>query len=202
MAGVQLFAVPLTSSEPASHLTLRPAEPEDSLCLSVLAMQVFLDTYATRGIRTAIAREVMSSYSEQAFASAIGSEQARLCIAEVAGHLVGFAHVTVGASHQLAPAGLQSELLRLYVQEPFTGKGVGKRLLAEAERLAAAAGSQVLWLTPWVHNHRALGFYARRGYKDFGLTQFVFEGESHENRVYAKRVVGTRTADAHILLGR
>jgi len=175
-------------SEAASDLTLRSAEPEDALCLSVLAMQVFLDTYATQGIRAGIAREVVSSYSEQAFANAIASEQARLCIAEVASHLVGFAHVAVGATHQLAPAGAQSELLRLYVQEPFTGKRVGTRLLAEAERLAAVAGSQVLWLTPWVHNHRALGFYARRGYNDFGLTHFVFEGESHENRVYAKHI--------------
>jgi ribosomal protein S18 acetylase RimI-like enzyme len=65
---------------------------------------------------------------------------------------------------------------------------VGTRLLAEAEGLAALAGSTVLWLTPWVHNHRALAFYGSRGYEDFGLTQFTFEGESHGNRVLAKRL--------------
>lgn len=172
--------------------TLRPAAPGDALCLSVLAMQVFLDTYATEGIRPALAREVLAGYSERAFADAIGSANARLCVAETAGHLVGFAHVTVGATHALAPAGAQSELLRLYVQEPFTGRYVGTRLLAEAERIAAEAGASILWLTPWVHNQRALRFYARRGYQDCGLTWFTFEGESHANRVVAKRLMRTR----------
>lgn len=167
---------------------LRPASAPDALCLSVLAMQVFLDTYATQGIRPAIAREVLSAYAEPAFAQAIASDNTRLWVAELSGHLIGFAQLTLGASQERVAGGAQSELLRLYVQEPFTGRQVGTRLLAEAERLAAEAGSQVLWLTPWVHNHRALAFYGRRGYNDLGLTCFTFEGECHENRVFAKPV--------------
>ncbi len=167
---------------------IRPATAADSLCLSVLAMQVFLDTYATQGIRPSIAREVLSGYSEAVFAAAVRDERARIHVAEAQAHLVGFAHVTVGARHELAPQGPQSELLRLYVQEPFVGRGIGTRLLRCAEDAAARCGSTVLWLTPWVHNHRALQFYRRRGYSDFGLTQFVFEGESHDNRLYAKRI--------------
>ena len=108
--------------------------------------------------------------------------------------MVGFAHVTLFACHELAPSGVQAELLRLYVQEPFTGVKVGTKLLAEAENLATSAGATVIWLTPWVHNHRALAFYARRGYRDFGLTYFTFEGESHENRVLAKLIDATSSA--------
>ena len=106
-------------------VTVRSAVAEDALCLSVLAMQVFLDTYATQGIRPAIAREVQSAYSQDVFARALGSPAARVMCAERAGHLVGFAQVSLGAVHALAPAGVQAELLRLYVQEPFTGQGVG-----------------------------------------------------------------------------
>lgn len=151
-------------------------------------MQVFLDTYATDGIRAPLAREVLSSYSQASFDRAIADPRVRVVVAEHEGHMVGFAQVTLGARHELAPRGVQAELLRLYVQEPFTGVGIGSRLLAHAENLATLSGATVLWLTPWVHNHRALGFYSRRGYADFGLTYFTFEGESHENRVLAKRV--------------
>ncbi|MFZ6711429.1 hypothetical protein [Undibacterium sp. TC9W] len=48
---------------------IRPATQDDALCLSVLATQVFLDTYATTGIRPAIAREVLQSFSIAAIAS-------------------------------------------------------------------------------------------------------------------------------------
>lgn len=186
--------MPASSSANLDDLQLRPAVAEDALCLSVLAMQVFLDTYATQGIRAAIAREVLSGYSQEVFSEAMSAENTRVMVAELAGHLIGFAQLTLGESQALAPSGSQSELLRLYVQEPFTGKQVGTKLLAAAERLAKEAGSTVLWLTPWVHNHRALGFYASRGYKDCGLTYFTFEGESHENRVYAKLLATSTSA--------
>jgi diamine N-acetyltransferase len=44
----------------------------------------------------------------------------------------------------------------------------------------------VLWLTPWVHNRRALAFHARQGHADHGSTWFRFEDEAHENRVLAR----------------
>lgn len=174
--------------QPLAELTLRAAAPEDALCLSVLAIQVFLDTYATQGIRPTLAREVLTSYSQAAFNEALSHQETRVVVAECRSHMIGFAQVNLGATHELAPAGAQAELLRLYVQEPFTGVKVGTQLLVEAETLAASAGASVLWLTPWVHNRRALAFYSRRGYEDYGLTTFTFEGESHENRVLAKRV--------------
>ena len=157
-------------------------------------MQVFLDTYATEGIRAEIAREVMSSYSQAAFAKAIVNTGGHIAVAEVKSNMVGFAQVTFGAPHELAPSGTQAELLRLYVQEPFTGAKVGTQLLSQAEHVASVAGANVLWLTPWVHNHRALAFYARRGYSDYGLTYFTFEGESHENRVLAKALAAPSEA--------
>jgi ribosomal protein S18 acetylase RimI-like enzyme len=172
--------------DPTFHL--RPAVPGDALCLSVLAMQVFLDTYATEGIRPAIAREVLASYSAEVFAADIARPHTRITVAERAGHLIGFAQLTLGSTEALAPPGVQAELLRLYVQEPFTACGVGTALLAQAEAQAAADGAAVLWLTSWVHNHRALGFYRARAYTDFGATLFRFEGEAHENRVLAKHL--------------
>lgn len=169
---------------------LRPARADDALCLSVLAMQVFLDTYATDGIRPAVAREVLSTYSTAAFQAALGARDTVVVVAERQAHLVGFAQVTMGAAHELAPPGAPAELLRLYVQEPFTGRRLGTRLLQAAEQAALDRGAQLLWLTPWVHNHRALAFYARRGYADHGATWFRFEGEAHENRVFARSLRG------------
>jgi len=170
----------------AAALTLRPAEPADALCLAVLAMQVFLDTYALHGIRPALAREVLATFSVAAFETALADDAHALHVAERSGHLVGYAHVVHASRQELAPPMPQAELLRLYVQEPFTGRGLGARLLRAAEDAARDGGASVLWLTPWVHNTRALGFYARQGYADHGQTWFTFEGESHENRVLAR----------------
>lgn len=167
-------------------VTIRDAVADDALCLGVLGMQVFLDTYATAGIRPTVAREVLATFSTESLAAQLRDPATRILVAERDGHLVGHAQLTLGAAHELAPPGPTAELLRLYVQEPFTGGGLGTRLLHAAEAEAAARGACVLWLTPWVHNRRALAFYAARGYADHGQTWYRFEGEAHQNRLLAR----------------
>ena len=173
---------------------IRPATPEDALCLGVLAIQVFLDTYATNGIRPQIAREALGAFSTERFSQHLVDRRTLLIVAEQDSHLVGFAQITLDEVHEIAPVGVQAELFRLYVQEPFTGQGLGTRLLHAAEAAAAQHGTTVFWLTPWVHNHRALAFYSARGYTDHGRTWFRLEGEEHENRVLAKRLGETNAA--------
>lgn len=122
------------------------------------------------------------------FAGLIADAGTVVEVAEYRGHLIGLHQTALRAAHDAAPPGVQAELQRLYVQEPFTGRGVGTALLHAAEAAARQNGATVLWLTPWVHNRRALDFYAARGYRDHGLTWFHFEGENHENRVFARRL--------------
>lgn len=167
-------------------LTLRPATLADALCLGVLGTQVFLDNYATTGIRPTLAREVLGAFSTEAVAAMLQQPHTQVVVAELAQHLIGFAQITLGTPQVLLQAQRPLELDRLYVQEPFTAQGVGSRLIQRAEQQAAAAGADVMWLTPWVHNQRALRFYAKLGYADLGSTWYCFEDERHENRVLVK----------------
>jgi len=81
-----------------------------------------------------------------------------------------------------------AELVRLYLQESFTGAGLGTRLLAVAEKHAADAGADVLWLSYLATNTRADRFYARRQYSRCGTLMFEMEGEQYENVVVQKPI--------------
>ena len=83
----------------APAFELRPAQAEDALCLAVLAQQVYLDTYATEGIRPAIARDVLAQFSQPVFAALIQRDDVLLDVAERQGHLIGFGQTHVGATH-------------------------------------------------------------------------------------------------------
>lgn len=179
-------------SRDALDFSLRPATPDDALCISVLGMQVFLDTYATDGIRPSVAREAVEHHSLGAASALLADQQCRIHVAERAQHMIAFAQITIGSTHSLVAAERPAQLNRLYVQEPFTGTGVGTALLNQAEAIASAAGMSALWLTSWTGNRRALTFYARRGYTDVGATTYVFENESYENRVFMKLLRGSR----------
>ena len=174
--------------QPASAPVLRPAGVPDAPRLGVLATQVFLDTYATEGIRAAIAHEVLALCSTDAFTARLAAARTHFIVAEREGHLLGFVELRFGDAPAPLPAGPAAEVVRLYVLARFAGCGLGTRLLAQAEALAAAGGATRVWLSAWIGNARALAFYPRRGYDNVGTTDYAFQGERFENRVFARPV--------------
>jgi GNAT superfamily N-acetyltransferase len=57
------------------------------------------------------------------------------------------------------------ELKRLYVEPAFRGRGLAKRLLAETERTAAAAGYRRVVLNTGDRQPEAISLYERAGYR-------------------------------------
>jgi diamine N-acetyltransferase len=168
---------------------LRAAGPADAVLLGVLGAQVFLDTYATEGIRLALAREVRQSFDSEVMAALLARPEGGFIVAERAGHLLGFVQFMVGARHaavEAVDARPAAEIERLYVLRRFQGQGVGLALMAAAAAHARDAGCATLWLTAWVGNLHALAWYARQGWRDIGATPYTFEGETFENRVLVK----------------
>lgn len=177
----------MTTNDPP--IALRLASLADALCLGVLATQVFLDTYAFTGITKTVANEVREAFSTEAFAELLARDSTFITVAIHGDALVGLAQTTIGTAQPLAPDGAPAELDRLYVQEPFTHRGIGSLLLRHHEAIATEQGAAVLWLTPWAGNARALRFYAKQGYDDHGLVYFQMGQQRVENRVYAKRLI-------------
>ena len=166
-------------------VTYRAGVPADALCVGVLAMQVFLDTYATEGIRPDLAREALSCYSPEAFAPRLADRNVSFVLAEAAGHLIGFGELHHASACPAEPRA-HVELVRLYVQQPFQRQGIGAQLMKHAEQRARAAGADALWLSAWCGNERALAFYPAMGYDDVGPAEHVIEGRAYPNRLFLK----------------
>ncbi len=160
------------------------ATPADALRLSVLATQVWLDTYCADGVDESLAREVHHSCGPEAFDARLREPQRHHVLAEREG---GFVQAFVELLPDQAPplAGLASgaEVVRLYVQPAAQGHGLGSRLLGAAFEWARAMQQSHVWLTVWTGNDRARRFYAQQGFDDLGATEFVFEGRRYTNQV-------------------
>jgi diamine N-acetyltransferase len=167
-----------------SPLFLRQASLADALVIGVLGTQVSLDTYATQGIRPLLAREVLAHFSTDAIASLLVQPQTRFVLAEREDHLIGFVQLDFAERHELVSASPAVEVVRLFVQARFKGQGVGKALIAAACEQARGSGALSLWLTAWVGNTDALAWYRGQGWLERGPTDYVFEDEKFENRLF------------------
>ncbi len=160
------------------------------MCIAVLAMQVFLDTYATEGVRQDLAEEALTQYSPDQFERRLSDENLSFIVAEIGEGVVGFAELNTRPSSPpmqgSAYEGL--ELVRLYIQPSAQRAGLGRRLLHESELLCERAGSAVLWLTAWSGNTRAVSFYKAMGFDDVGASTYTFQEKSYANRVLVKAV--------------
>jgi diamine N-acetyltransferase len=161
---------------------IRNAIPADAENLAALAIQVWLHTYATNGISLTGSRYVLSEFTPEKFAALIGNENNIVLLSEVNAHLVGYAVIAFGAA---CPASHSSttQLATLYVQEHFTRAGVGSALIAEAGAISAQRAHEPMWLAVNARNSRAIGFYAKHGYRNIGVTYFELGGKKHENFV-------------------
>jgi len=73
-----------------------------------------------------------------------------------------------------------AELGGMVVSESHRSQGIGEKLLAEAERWAAAQGVNLFRVRSNIVRKRAHGFYKRAGYEQF-KTQQVFEKSLRES---------------------
>lgn len=160
-------------------MMIRKAKKEDSLNLAVLSIQVWLHTYAASGIRNEISYFVLDTFTPAYFKNSIENKNYRVCVAIKDNHLVGYVTAHLTSFWQDESNGY--EIDKLYVQEHFQGRGLGKRLLAE---ISTQCGG-TFWLSTWKYNDKAIGFYKHLGFIDVGTRYFEFGGEAHENCVLA-----------------
>jgi ribosomal protein S18 acetylase RimI-like enzyme len=117
-------------------------------------------------------------------AEILGDAQARLTLAEQSGAVVG------SVLSRLQSDGAHIGMLA--VHPSLQGRGLGRRLLAEAERIAAVelrAGSAILWVLSC--RRELLAWYRRRGYRDTGHRQpFPY----HDPRFGLPKVAGLEFA--------
>jgi ribosomal protein S18 acetylase RimI-like enzyme len=161
---------------------IRRARPDDAKRLAVLATQVFLHTYATDGISQAIAEHILNEITPAAYEALLTDPAVFTAVAEQGDNLLGFAAIHLDS---VCPDTNDAtvELQTLYVQEHFSGKGIGHSLLNKVQELAHLGAGSRLWLTVNAKNARAIGFYQRQRYEKIGTTEFVLGGVRHENHV-------------------
>ncbi|WP_102794560.1 GNAT family N-acetyltransferase [Bowmanella denitrificans] len=157
---------------------IRKALKSDCLGLAALSLQVWLHTYAKQGIRPQISQYALSTFTEEHFIRLLERESIDIRVFEEDSHLIGFVVADLNARFD-SLAGY--EIATLYVSQHFHGKGVGRQLLKEIESVHGLP----FWLSTWVHNQDAIGFYQKLGFNIVGELNFNLQGELHRNHVLA-----------------
>lgn len=164
------------------QLAVRSAEIADAGVLSVLATEVWLDTYAHEGISAAYAAHLHERYSLEAFQRSLQAAEEQTLLCEQAQFVLGYAELFSGQAVASPDYGTV-ELATLYVRRHHKRQGIGTRLLRRSLTWASEAGHAALFLTVHHANCNAIAFYEAQGFQKAGDWIFRFEGIEVPNLV-------------------
>ncbi len=172
----------------AGEVRLRECVVGDAAELALVGAATFLEAFAGRlpveAILTHTTRNHSVAYYERALADPAAS--AWLAEAEPGGAPVGYGLVTVpDFAAELVKAG-DLELRRIYLFSRFHAGGTGQRLMDVAVARAVASGAGRLLLGVHRENERALGFYARNGFREIGTRRFQLGASVFDDLVLGK----------------
>ncbi|MGE5233595.1 MAG: N-acetyltransferase family protein [Acidobacteriota bacterium] len=147
---------------------LRRAVAGDAVLLSALGERTFRDTFAADNDPADLQEYLAASFSPAKQAAELADPASTFLIAEAASTAIGYAQLRSGDAPACVRGARPTELVRIYVDRPWLGRGVGELLLTSAIGEARSAGFLTLWLGVWERNHRALAFYRRHGFTVVG----------------------------------
>lgn len=131
---------------------------EDTSQIQNVLFNTWLASYADFIPITDIEWYFNNYYSEIKFAELFDDKQSTSYVAEVKGHVVGYARTKVNQEQQ------RCYLESLYVLPEFQGKGIGGELLRIAERKAKEYSFNKVWLGVMVQNVPSLEWYKKIGF--------------------------------------
>ena len=103
--------------------------------------------------------------SAQDVAGILGDPGQGLLVAQDGTRLVGLVHVTLRERYPPMVAKRFAVVEAVVAATTNRGIGVGRVLMATAERWARESGAEEVWLDVWEFNDAAVGFYAALGYE-------------------------------------
>ena len=162
-------------------ITYRDATPEDAALLARLGRTTFTETFGHLYTPENLAAFLLS-HNEPGWRSELADPAFAVRLAEEAGEPAAYA--------KLGPPSLPFEtkaraieLRQFYVLRPWHGRGVSTDLMDWVLAEARARGTEELYLSVFVDNHRARRFYARYGFEHVGLYAFMVGTHADEDHV-------------------
>ncbi len=147
---------------------VRIADLSDARELAQLAEKTFRDAFAAQNTAENMDVHCQSTYGEDIQAREISSADYHTLVVEEKEGLIAYAQLRWVNPPDCVTAASPGEILRLYVDRHWHGRGVAHQLMAACLDNMVQRNSDIVWLGVWEHNPRAITFYRKFGFVTVG----------------------------------
>lgn len=173
---------------PEKMIEIRRALPVDAKALTDLGRKTFVETFAKDNRPEDMDMYVSATFSEGKQLAEIQDADRLIEIAWSGNQAAGFFHLLNGKTDFSVGGAKPLEILRLYVDSPWHGKGLGALLMNRCIELTNEKGFETLWLGVWEKNFRAQAFYKKYGFEVVGSHSFRLGNDDQTDLIMVRKV--------------
>ncbi|MGH7648759.1 MAG: GNAT family N-acetyltransferase [Gemmatimonadaceae bacterium] len=168
------------------RITIRHGVLTDATALAELAARTFRDAFGADNRPEDMALHMALAYGMPQQQAELADPRLVTLLVEVDGRLAGYAQLRSGLAPACVIGERPIELWRFYVDRAWHGQGVAQALMERVDAEAVGRGARTLWLGVWERNPRAMAYYRKTGFVDFGSHVFMVGTDGQTDRIMAR----------------
>lgn len=169
-----------------TSIILKKASAEDLETLQQIGKKTFYETFAKHNSEDEMQKYLAESFSSEKVLKELNTPDSQFFIAWEEENPVGYLKINSGASQTELQDEASLEIERIYVKSSHHGKKVGQLLYDKALEVAIQQNKKYIWLGVWEENKRAVSFYTKNGFTEFGKHIFRLGDEEQTDLMMKK----------------
>ena len=171
---------------PNLSLQILPATLEDLATLQAIGRKTFEEAFAANNSEENLAAYLEEGFSKQKLEAELRNENSQFYFALQGDEVIGYLKINLGDAQTEKQDPNALEIERIYVLQQYHGKQLGLLLCEQALATAKARKAPYMWLGVWEENPRAIRFYQKLGFVEFG--EHIFQlGDDAQRDVLMKK---------------
>lgn len=171
-----------------SSIIINKAGIQDLETIQNIGRETFSETFAESNSEEAMKTYLEESFSTEKVSLELNNSHSHFFIAWEEDIPVGYLKLNSGEAQTELKDDTSLEIERIYVKKSHHGQKVGQLLYDQAMETARNLNKSYLWLGVWEENLRALQFYRKNGFEEFGSHTFRL-GDEDQTDLMMKKIL-------------
>jgi ribosomal protein S18 acetylase RimI-like enzyme len=170
-------------------IRIRKASSADLEVIQEISIKTFVETFGDANTPTNLETYVKENFNAAQVASELNNRESMFYLATLDTKCLGYLKLNFGNAQTENHSPEAMEIQRIYVLKEFHGNKIGQLFLNHAIKIGQQSGVDSIWLGVWEDNHKAIEFYSKNDFVDFGKHSFTLGNAEQTDLLMELRII-------------